>query len=334
MTRIIPLDDLPRIAAGVPSGPGEPAADWASQHQAIAGGVITIGNFDGVHRGHATLLRQVRELADRYDCPAIAVVLDPHPATLLRPDLAHRRLTRIERRAELMSRHGIDALVVCSTTVDFLQLTADQFFESLVVKGLQAVAMLEGPNFFFGRDRGGDVQVLQQLCQRHQVELRIVEPAWQDEEMISSTRIRRLLESGDVRASASLLGSDYRIRGRVAKGAQRGRQIGFPTANLTDIDVVVPAPGVYGGYACVEGCETPLAAAIHIGPNPTFESEGDFKVEIHLLDYDGDLYDEMLLVDFVTHVRDIARFNSADDLIEQLKKDINTIRSRLAADHP
>ncbi len=147
--------------------------------------------------------------------------------------------------------------------------------------------------------------------------------------MISSTRIRGLLETGKVDAAARLLGGPYRIRGTVVAGARRGRQIGFPTANLTDIDVVVPAPGVYGGIATVSGesCQ----AAVHIGPNPTFDNDGAVKVEVHLLDYDGDLYGQLLQVDFITHVRDIARFDSADLLVEQLDRDIKTIRSSLAS---
>lgn len=149
--------------------------------------------------------------------------------------------------------------------------------------------------------------------------------------MISSTRIRRLLETGKVEDAATLLGSIHRIRGRVTAGAKRGRQIGFPTANLTEIDVVVPQVGVYGGYAFVGGSQQPThLAALNIGPNPTFEETGDFKVEVHLLDYAGDLYGQMLQVDFATRVRDIARFDSADDLVKQLRKDLETIRSQLA----
>ncbi|MFK8114608.1 MAG: bifunctional riboflavin kinase/FAD synthetase [Rubripirellula sp.] len=323
MTKILPLDDLPGLASAT-------EADASSEFSEIAGGVITIGNFDGVHQGHAMLLGQVRELADERGCPAVAVVLDPHPVTILRPDLVYRRLTRIERRAALMHEHGIDALVVCKTTSRFLQLTASEFFDSLVVGCLKASAMFEGPNFFFGRDRGGDVAVLQELCDRNGVDLRIVEPTCEGAEMVSSTRIRRLLETGNVEKANSMLGHPYLIRGTVTTGAKRGREIGFPTANLVDMDVVVPAPGVYGGFATVEGMDVAQVAAIHIGPNPTFEQDGESKVEIHLLGYDGDLYGQQLQVDFVTRVRNIMRFGSANELIEQLHKDIQTIRERLA----
>lgn len=317
MTEILPLSSL--AASG----------DLASRLEMVRGGVITIGNFDGVHLGHAALLTQVRQLANEMGGSAVAIVLDPHPAAILRPAKVPARLTWIERRAELMEPLGIDALVVCQTTREFLKLTAEEFFQSLVIGRLGAAAMVEGPNFFFGRDRGGDIKVLDQLCRANDVDLRIIEPTSVAGQMISSTRIRRLLESGEVDEAARLLGGPHRLRGRVVGGVRRGRQIGFPTANLTDIDVVVPAPGVYAAIASVNGKSH--QAAVHIGPNPTFDNDGAVKVEVHLLDYDGDLYGQLLQVDFITHVRDIARFDSADLLVEQLDRDIKTIRSSLAS---
>lgn len=295
----------------------------------VQGGVITIGNFDGVHLGHAALLGSVKATAQQIGGPAVAVVLDPHPATILRPEAAPLRLTWIERRAELMSALEIDALVVCETTPEFLSLTAEEFFRALVVEQLGARAIVEGPNFFFGRDRGGDIAVLGQLCEAENVDLQIADAANVDGEMISSTRIRDLLGAGKVEDAAALLGTPHRIRGTVAGGAGRGRKIGFPTANLINIDVVVPASGVYGGIAWVDGQR--FQAAIHIGPSPTFEEDGAYKLEVHLLDFDGDLYEQTLLVDFVTHIRGVSRFESADHLIQQLEQDITIIRSRLSS---
>ncbi len=303
----------------------------------VTGGVLSIGNFDGVHLGHARLLETIRKLADEIGGPTVAVVFDPHPAAILRPEKKPPRLTWIERRAELMSRYGIDALVVCETTREFLRLTADQFFNWLVVGQLKAAAMVEGPNFYFGRDRGGDVAVLTELCLRHDVKLKIVAPSEIDSVMISSTRIRALLESGAVAAAAELLGAPYRIRGEVIAGDRRGREIGFPTANLSGIDVIVPAAGVYAGFALVGQSQSgPSAykAAIHIGPNPTFGPDSRVKVEVHLIDYDGDLYGQQLMVDFVARVRDIARFDSPEKLIDQLNRDIESVRTLLQSnDH-
>ncbi|MDA7878406.1 bifunctional riboflavin kinase/FAD synthetase [bacterium] len=294
----------------------------------IQGGVITIGNFDGVHRGHAALLGHVRKLADQLGGPAIAMVLDPHPATILRPDVAPKRLTQIETRAELMDQLGIDALVVCKTSRRFLDLSAEQFFSSLVQERLQSKAMIEGPNFFFGRNRGGNIEVLAELCGQAEIQLQIVDPMHIGPQMISSTRIRGLLAEGAAAEAAVLLGHPHMISGTVTSGAKRGREIGFPTANLTGIEVVVPCPGVYAGQ--LRTSDENHRAAIHIGPNPTFESNGDCKVEVHVLDYDGDLYDQRVQVDFLHRVRDVVRFESPDELVLQLHQDIAEIRRVLS----
>ncbi len=290
-------------------------------------GVISIGNFDGVHRGHAALLGEVRSLADELAGPAIAVVLDPHPAAILRPQQLPARLSSIQRRAELMSAFGIDYLVVCGTTPELLRLSATTFFQSLVIQRLAARAVVEGPNFFFGRGRGGNIETLGELCRQSDVRLSVVESTVDEGEMISSTRIRTLLSQTRVEQASRLLGSPYRLAGRVVSGEKRGREIGFPTANLADIETSIPAPAVYGGFAIHAGQK--YEAAIHIGPSPTFDTDGRSRVEIHLLDFQGDLYGETLLVDFVTHVRDIARFDSANMLAGQLARDVKTIRSRL-----
>ncbi|MGI9474986.1 MAG: riboflavin biosynthesis protein RibF [Rubripirellula sp.] len=322
MTTIFPLSIVTP-----PDPAGATERSEAIELAAVRGGVITIGNFDGVHRGHAELLRHVRRLADEIGGPAVAVVMDPHPATILRPHLAPKRLTWIERRAELMDVHGIDGLVVCETNRRFLGMTATEFFDSLVQDHLKARAMVEGPNFFFGRDRGGDIRRLGSMCGDSGIDLKIVEPTNEDGRMISSTRIRGLLSDGDVLAANQLLGHPHRIRGSVVAGAKRGRQIGFPTANLTQIDVVIPALGVYGGRVTIDGKE--YGAAIHVGPVPTFEDSGETKVEVHVLNYDGDLYGRQLEIDFLHHVREIVRFDSTEALISQLHQDISTIRSAL-----
>ena len=328
MTIIVPLTNIPpKPSLGTTGTTDEAGLPAIERLDHVQGGVVAIGNFDGVHRGHAELLMHVKRLADKIGGPAVAVVLDPHPATILRPDLAPTRLTWIERRAELMDDLGIDALIVCETTRCFLDMTADEFFDSLVLKYLQARAMVEGPNFFFGRDRGGNVERLGLMCDAAGIQLTVAEPTVITDRMISSTSIRTLLSEGDVFAAAQLLGRPHRIRGLVASGAQRGRVIGFPTANLTEMDVVIPAPGVYAGRTQIDA--TTYQVAIHIGPNPTFEVDGDSKVEVHVLDYDNDLYGRRLQVDFLQRVRDVIRFDSSDDLVTQLKQDISTIREIL-----
>lgn len=333
MTKIFPLTNVAandKAESTERMGGGSPTAGLRQSgvdlHE-VQGGVITIGNFDGVHRGHAVLLSEVRKMADQTGGPAVAVVLDPHPATILRPEHAPTRLTWIERRAELMDAYGIDGLVVCETTRQFLGMTAEQFFDSLIRERLKAEAMVEGPNFFFGRDRGGDVGRLGSLCEQIGIGLKIVEPTMDDGQMISSTRIRDLLGEGKIETASAMLGHCHRIRGNVVSGAKRGREIGFPTANLSQIDVVIPAPGVYGGRVKIG--DDSHGAAIHVGPTPTFEDDGDSKIEVHVLDYDGDLYARSLEVDFLHRVREITRFDSTDALIKQLHQDISTIHALL-----
>ena len=197
-------------------------------NDAHTAGVVSIGNFDGVHRGHTALLAEVRRLADHHGGPACVLVFDPHPAAILRPSQTPARLTWIERRAELMARVGIDYLIVCQTTQEFLQQTAERFFESLVVNRLAAQAVVEGPNFFFGSGRGGDVAMLGRLCEAAGIELAIVEPTGTDQAMISSTRIRNLLADAQIERATELLGVYHRIRGRVEPGQQRGRTLAFP----------------------------------------------------------------------------------------------------------
>ena len=302
------------------------AKSAATIDPALRGGVVSIGNFDGVHVGHASLLAKVTELAGATR-PTIAVVFDPHPAAILRPDRVPPRLTWIERRAELLDRLDIDYLVVCQTTREFLNLTAEAFFQWLIVDQLDAKAIVEGPNFFFGKGRGGNTDTLRELCQASGIDCCIVDANIADDQMISSTRIRDQLISGSLDQANDWLEVPYRIRGRVIQGEQRGRTIGFPTANLAEIDVVLPRDGVYGGVAWVAGA--PFDAAIHIGPNPTFDDDQNRKVEVHLLDYDDDIYGQLMMVDFVTFVRDIARFNSAEQLSQQLNQDIAAVRARL-----
>ncbi len=317
MTEIIRFDQLPGSASA------------GSLDSRLRDGVVSIGNFDGVHIGHGTLLRKVDELAKSIDGPSVVIVFDPHPAAILRPEHIPPRLTWIQRRAELLQRHGIDFLLVCKTTKELLNLQAEDFFQWLIVDQLGAKGIVEGPNFFFGKGRGGNVDTLRKLCEQNSIECQIVEPKGGDGgDMISSTRIRQSLADGNLDQANQWLTTPYRIRGIVTKGDQRGRTIGFPTANLNQIDVVVPRDGVYGGIVPIDG--KPHQAAIHIGPNPTFSDNQTQKVEVHLLDFDGDLYGQTLLVDFVTRVRDIARFDSVEKLQEQLDRDIATIRNRLA----
>lgn len=293
--------------------------------EAALRGALALGNFDGVHRGHQALVRALRARADAVAGPAVCVTFDPHPLSLLRPEQFQPVLTTIQHRAELLCRAGADHVIVLHTTRELLELDAADFFREVVRERLQAQAMVEGPNFGFGRDRQGNIDTLRQLCSAASMELTIVAPEENAAgDTISSSRVRNALNAGDIEQATNLLGRRYRLSGKVVEGQRRGRTLGFPTANLADIDVLTPRDGVYAVRAEVEGQF--WAAAANIGPNPTF-GEQTRKVEVHLLDFDGELYDRVVAVEFVARLRDTRPFAGRDELVAQLQQDIAQARN-------
>lgn len=286
-------------------------------------GSVSIGNFDGVHRGHHAMIRTLIGEAHRLGQPALVVTFQPHPLTLLRPSAAPPLLTTLAHRAELLRALGVDAVIVLPTTRDLLRLTPAEFFDRVVLRELNAKRLVEGPNFFFGRDRTGNITVLQGLCAAHGVQLDVIEPVMVNHQWVSSSVIRSLLADGDLDDAVTLLGHPYQLAGRVVPGVRRGRTLGFPTANLEGIETIIPGPGVYAGRCAVDG--QTHAAAVHIGPNLTF-GENRAKVEIHLLDYNGDLYDRILAVDCLARVRDVRKFESAAELRSQIQADMAKVR--------
>jgi len=310
-------------------------------------GAVTIGNFDGVHRGHRAIMAQVRDLADRVGGPAVVFTFDPPPARLLRPDEAPEALTSLTRRAELLSQFGIDHVIVFPTSLDLLQLEPEEFFSTIVVNSLKAKAIAEGENFRFGRRRRGDVTLLKQLCYESGIEFSLLTLQKENGDWISSTRIRAEIEAGNIPAANRLLVEPYRISGTVSKGDQRGRTIGFPTANLEAIPMLCPPVGVYWGrVAKLEGTpatdnasnddKAPLPSAIglpvalNIGPNPTFGVSG-YKVEAHIVGFDADIYGATLDIELLGRIRDVQKFASKDELIAQLTQDVEKAKAAVAS---
>lgn len=286
-------------------------------------GFVSIGNFDGVHCGHQAMVAELVSRARAQKVPAVALTFDPHPIELLRPESVPPRLTTIGHRAELLQQYGVDCVIVLPTSPRFLTMTAEDFFHTIIRTELQARGLVEGPNFFFGRNRSGSVTVLRGFCSAHGLTLDIIPPVIVDEQLVSSSVIRSLIEAGDLRESVRLLGHAYRLSGKVIRGAERGRTIGFPTANLSELANLVPGNGVYAATATIQG--TRYLAAVNIGPNPTF-GETSRKVEVHLLDFRGDLYGTILDVDFLRRLRDVRPFSSVDQLLVQLKRDVEDVR--------
>lgn len=286
-------------------------------------GCIAIGNFDGVHLAHAHMLRELRAMATRRNTASVAVTFDPHPIAVLRPEFTPPVLTTISERISLLRSCGADEVVVLPVTAGLLQMTAEQFFDEVVRRQFEAVGIVEGPNFHFGRDRRGDITVLSQLCQTAQIECGIISSIDFEGQMISSSRIRELLCSRSLQQAVRLLGHPYRITGIVRQGAQRGRQIGFPTANLFGIQTLLPAHGVYAASTSINGQDYPVA--VSIGPNPTFGEHRE-KIECHIDGFSGDLYDSELHIDLLSEVRPLQSFGSVDQLISQIRSDVETCR--------
>ncbi|OAI56797.1 hypothetical protein AYO47_08655 [Planctomyces sp. SCGC AG-212-M04] len=291
---------------------------------AYRGGVVSIGNFDGVHRGHQVMARTVALRARELGMPAVVMTFDPHPTVLLAPDRIPPQLTTIQKRAELLEECGIDCVIAYPTDRNLLQLEPEEFFQLIVRDELEARALIEGPNFHFGHRRAGTIDTLRSLCSANNVRLQILEPVADDTGwMVSSTDIRKAIAEGRMEVAEELLDRPYSVSGLVGSGAQRGRQLGFPTANIENITVMLPPDGVYAGRVELE--DGPRLAATHIGPNVTF-GELAKKVEVHLLDFAGDLYGQTLEVSLVERIRGTQKFDGVEALKRQMEADIARVR--------
>lgn len=286
------------------------------------GGFVTIGNFDGVHRGHQSMVATLVERATAAGTPAVVLTFDPHPIRLLRPAESPPSLSTLDGKAELLAGCGIDTVIAYPPTREFLSMSPDEFFQQIVREELDAKGLVEGPNFCFGRDRAGDIDTLRTLCESAGLSLNVVDPVEMDGQLISSSQIRKTIESGDIESAVAMLGHPYRLQGTVARGAGRGTDLGFPTANLHGMETLLPADGVYAAAAVVDA--TPHPAAVNIGPNPTFGEEAR-KVEAHVVGFSGELYGRPLAVDLLARIRDVRAFENGESLRRQLMSDIQTV---------
>lgn len=293
--------------------------------------VLSIGNFDGVHRGHQQILRVGRECSDRLGVPLVALTFEPHPISILSPDPGIERIgTPLQKLIGLESA-GADQVIVLPSSMALLSTPADVFIKQLVDR-LGPKHFVEGRNFGYGKARAGNVQTLIESGKKYAFEVTVVEPVMQEVsgqlQRVSSSLIRELLLGGDVETAASALGRPFCLDGRVATGAGRGKQLGFATANLSDITQLIPANGVYAGIATLR--ETAHPAALSIGSNPTFGGI-ERQVEAHLLDFDADLTGEAISLSFVRRIRDQHRFESVDALCEQISRDVEFVRANISA---
>jgi riboflavin kinase/FMN adenylyltransferase len=299
--------------------------------------VVTIGNFDGVHLGHQHVVSRAREVADRLGLRhVVAVTFDPHPIAVLRPEHAPPTLSDMDERVGLLQRAGIDDVLVVPFTREVADWAPERFVEEILVGSLHAAAVVVGANFRFGRRAAGDVGTLRELGAVHGFETEGIAldggpQVW------SSTYVRTCLAAGDVEGAAEALGRPVAVRGVVQRGDQRGRELGYPTANVPTRTTAVPADGVYAGWLRVlsdppvaQPDGEPMPAAISVGVNPTFAGERSRRVEAHVLDRDDlDLYDRDVEVVFVKRLRGMLRFDSAEALVAAMGDDVERAREAL-----
>ena len=297
---------------------------------------IAIGNFDGVHLGHRALIDRARELARTHGALAVALTFDPHPSAVVGSRTAPPMLASLDRRLELLDAAGVDAVVVEPFTPELAALSPSAFVDDILVGALRARAVIVGYDFTYGHARAGTTETLRA---HGGFDVAIVPAVELEGEVVSSTRIRAALSGGDVALAARLLGRPWDVDGVVVHGAKRGRAIGIPTANIAPASDLVVAPGIYavtldvderGGRADVEaGAGRAMPAVASLGRNPTFVEQGGLVLEVHVLDWDGDLYDRRVRTTFVSRIRDELKFDSVDALVAQIHRDIDVARQAL-----
>ncbi|MFJ3220757.1 bifunctional riboflavin kinase/FAD synthetase [Kitasatospora sp. NPDC086801] len=297
-------------------------ADWGRS-------VVTIGSFDGVHRGHQLIIGRAVERARELGLPAVVVTFDPHPREVIRPGSHPALLAPQARRAELIAGLGVDAVLVLPFTPELSQESPETFVQQVLVDALHARAVIEGPNFRFGHRAVGDVALLTELGRSAGFDVEVVDLQVSGTagagEPFSSTLTRRLVETGDMAGAGEVLGRPHRVEGVVVRGAQRGRELGYPTANVETVPhSAIPADGVYAGWLTADGeC---MPAAISVGTNPTFDGTAR-TVEAYAIDRVGlDLYGMHVAVDFLAYLRGMEKFDSIDALLDRMADDVKQAR--------
>lgn len=304
--------------------------DFSSQ--LIERSVVTIGNFDGVHRGHREIFRQVAAKAAELSIPSIVVTFDPHPLKLLRTDEQRPRLiTTSEQKRQLIAETDIDLLLVIPFTLEFAAVSAEQFVRRVLHAFLGVQYLIVGHDYSFGRGREGDDQLLTRMGQELGFEVKSLEPVGDGGLLFSSSAVRRLVASGAVVDALQILGRCHRITGQVIHGREIGRLLGFPTANIVTDNELIPGDGVYAVWVAVS--DELFMGACSVGVNPTFGG-GQRTVEVFLFDFEGDLYGKELVIHFVDKLRDVLHFPDATALIAQISQDVAVARGILAAGLP
>ena len=294
--------------------------------------VLTIGNFDGVHRGHQALFRRVKEWAAKFNGESVVMTFHPQPLQILTPGKAPFCITPHERKLELMSSFGIDVAIVIPFSKKFAQISAHDFVVKILVETIGIRAVIVGYDYRFGRGREGNIEFLRKVGEQYSFEVDTISGVRMDETVVSSTMIRQLIRKGDLKAAGQMLGRPYEITGMVVTGRKRGAKLlGFPTANIPMSRQSSPKAGVYVVEAEVDGRR--FGGAANVGYNPTF-GDTELTLEVHLFDFNELIYGKPLTVRFVDRLRDEKRFANVEDLAAQIRKDVDRAKEILASGLP
>ncbi len=289
--------------------------------------VLTIGNFDGVHRGHLTLFEKVNKLAQGINGQSVVMTFEPHPLKVVRHRNEPKLITPLEQKIQLILAAKIDVILCIPFTLEFAAITANDFVRELLVKRIGIKEIVVGYDYSFGAGRKGNKEFLKMMGDELGFKVHVVEPVYLNGTLISSTSIRNLIQGGDLAEAKRLLGRDHQITGIVKTGMGRGGSLlGFPTANLAPFKEIIPGVGVYAVKVIVKDRE--YNGVCNIGVNPTFEGES-LSIETHILDFSGDIVGEKLAIRFVDRLRDEIKFSNKDELIRQIEKDVINARKIL-----
>ncbi|MFB3886809.1 MAG: bifunctional riboflavin kinase/FAD synthetase [Thermodesulfobacteriota bacterium] len=294
--------------------------------------VVTLGNFDGVHLGHQRIFEKLKEEARKVHGEAVVITFEPHPLKVLSPGTFLPLLTPFQRKMTLIDKSGIDQVLCIEFSLTFAGMSPLEFVRDILVEKVHATKVLVGYNYRFGKGKSGDVNTLRDICGRFNISVKVMEAMTVDHTVVSSSKIRELISTGEVEKASKLLGRDYPVIGRVIKGAKRGHTLGFPTANLEITEELYPKRGVYAVEVVWRGQS--LKGLANVGLNPTFTPEltaqrDNFSLEVHLLNFNEDIYGETIQINFKRRIRDEIRFDSSSRLIDQIEKDIQWARDNV-----
>ncbi|MBN2062153.1 MAG: bifunctional riboflavin kinase/FAD synthetase [Deltaproteobacteria bacterium] len=289
--------------------------------------VLTIGNFDGVHKGHLVLFDLVKKRAKAIHGKSAVMTFEPHPIKVIKPESGPPLITPTERKLKLISNAGLDIIFCLPFTREFAAISAQDFVKGILVDEVNVKELIVGYDYTFGNERKGGIDLLKQMGKELGFIVHVVEPVYFNNTLVSSTSVRNFILEGNLKEAKKLLGRNYQITGTVTKGAGRGGKIvGFSTANIEPVNELIPRKGVYAVYVDVDGIN--YYGVCNIGYNPTFGND-KFSIETHILDFDRDITGETIYINFIHHIRDERKFNSVDELSAQIADDIGKAKKLL-----